>query len=61
MIDILYGKERRFYIQTNYSKEKETKVFWPDSMVDDYLHRSTEDVFINICFYEYMSKFMKVC
>ena len=63
MSDVLNGKEGQFRIRSNYSKVSQRKVFWPDSTVDDYLHRSDrlEDGLSNLCLYQFVSGFKKVC
>lgn len=58
MEDVLEGKEGYFRIRTNRSKSKEI-VRWPDSSVDDYIHRPDE--LEDISLYEFNARFHKVC
>ena len=59
MHDKLDDKEVNCCIRTNYSMLQKHKVMWPDSSADDYLYRPNESE--NMCLYEYVSKFKKVC
>ena len=58
MEDVLEGKEGHFRIRTNRSKSKQI-VRWPDSSVDDYIHRPDE--LEDISLYEFNARFHKVC
>lgn len=59
MLDVLDGLPGHFRIRTNYSKKEKKKIFWADSMVDDYLHRP--DGLEGLCMYEFLSCYEKVC
>ena len=59
IFDILDGKEGEFSIRTNYSMLERHRVMRADSSADDYLYRPNESE--DMCMYEYVSKFKKVC
>ena len=58
-IDYLDGKDIQCRIRTNISKVLKKKILWPDSAVDDYIHRP--DDLEEMCLYEFTSKYEKVC
>ena len=57
-MDVLQGKDGQFRIQTNYSTAEKQKVFWPDSTVNDYLHR--HEVLEDLCIYEFVARYKKM-
>lgn len=59
MEDVLDGKEGHFRIRKNHSKTQNTTVLWPDSSVDDYIHRP--DHLGDISLYEFNANYKKVC
>lgn len=58
-IDVLNGKEGRFRVRNNFSKTKKESVLWPDSTVDDYVHR--DGILDKVCLYEFVAKYKKEC
>ena len=53
-IDVMDGKDGQFCIRTNFSRVQKANMLWPDSAVDDYIHRPDE--FEAMCSYNYVGK-----
>jgi hypothetical protein len=55
----LEGQDINVHIRTSKVHGGETKC-WPDSLADDYIHRSLQIEFEDICFHDIISQYKKI-
>jgi hypothetical protein len=53
----LEGQEINLHIRSNKLQKK--IITWPDSLADDYIHRSIDNELDQICFYDMMRRYKK--
>ncbi len=55
---MLEGVEGNFCFSTNCSKTLKEKVYWPDSILDDYIYRPAK--LEDLCYCDFVAKYEKV-